>query len=283
MTSKKKPPHPNPLPTGEREKTRLATDMRVPMAAPNMRIGLLGGSFNPAHQGHRQISLAAMKRFGLDQVWWLVSPGNPLKETSKVPDLASRVAAAREIAHHPRIVVTGFEGARVKGARVSVYTIDTIRFLRRRYPSVDFVWLMGADNLVSFHRWRGWEKLFGLVPIAVLDRPGYRLKARASKAAQRFASAALDESDAPGLAGAEPPAWTLLTLPLSGLASTSLRGNEALKSSDAKARKAGKAAKKEVKKAGKAAKRRIKKDAKQAKKATKNKDTKKSKKKPKRH
>jgi nicotinate-nucleotide adenylyltransferase len=243
MTSKKKPPHPNPLPTGEREKTRLATDMRVPMAAPNMRIGLLGGSFNPAHQGHRQISLAAMKRFGLDQVWWLVSPGNPLKETSKVPDLASRVAAAREIAHHPRIVVTGFEGARVKGARVSVYTIDTIRFLRRRYPSVDFVWLMGADNLVSFHRWRGWEKLFGLVPIAVLDRPGYRLKARASKAARRFASAALDEANASGLAGAEPPAWTLLTLPLSGLASTSLRGDKGPKPSDAKARKAAKAAK----------------------------------------
>lgn len=222
MTSKKKPPH-------------LITDMRVPMAAPNMRIGLLGGSFNPAHQGHRQISLAAMKRLGLDQVWWVVSPGNPLKETSKVPDLTSRVTAARKIARHPRIVVTGFEGARVKGARGSVYTIDTVRFLRRRYRSVDFVWLMGADNLVSFHRWRGWEKLFGLVPVAVLDRPGYRLKARASKAARRFASAALDESDAPGLAGAEPPAWTLLTLPLSGLASTTLRGDKAPKSSAAKA------------------------------------------------
>jgi nicotinate-nucleotide adenylyltransferase len=205
---------------------RLATDMQVPMAATNMRIGLLGGSFNPPHQGHRHISLAAMKRLGLDQVWWLVSPGNPLKETSNLPDLASRLTAARAIAHHPKIVVTGFEGARVKGARGSVYTIDTVRFLRRRYPSVDFVWLMGADNLVSFHRWRGWEKLFGLLPIAVLDRPGYRLKARASKAAQRFAFAALDESDAPGLAGGEPPAWTLLTLPLSGLASTSLRGRQ---------------------------------------------------------
>jgi nicotinate-nucleotide adenylyltransferase len=222
----------------------LARPQRVPMAAPNMRIGLLGGSFNPAHQGHRQISLAAMKRLGLDQVWWLASPGNPLKETSGVPDLASRVTAAREIAHHPRIVVTGFEGARVDGGRGSVYTIDTLRFLKRRFPSVDFVWLMGADNLVLFHRWRDWEKLFGLVPIAVLDRPGYRLKARASKAAQRFAFAALDESDARGLAAMEPPAWTLLTLPLSDLASTSLRGGKASKPPRAEARKAAKTAKK---------------------------------------
>jgi nicotinate-nucleotide adenylyltransferase len=265
----------------------LARPQRVPMAAPNMRIGLLGGSFNPAHQGHRQISLAAMKRLGLDQVWWLASPGNPLKETSGVPDLASRVTAAREIAHHPRIVVTGFEGARVDGGRGSVYTIDTLRFLKRRFPSVDFVWLMGADNLVLFHRWRDWEKLFGLVPIAVLDRPGYRLKARASKAAQRFAFAALDESDARGLAAMEPPAWTLLTLPLSDLASTSLRGGKASKPPRAEARKAAKTAKKEAKKAEKAAKRRIKKVAKQAKKGakkgTKSKDTKKGKKSAKRH
>ena len=123
-----------------------------------MRIGLLGGSFNPAHQGHRQISLAAMKRLGLDQVWWLVSPGNPLKATSDVPELGDRVASAREIARHPKIVVTGFEGARPKAARGSVYTIETIRFLKRRFPSIDFVWLMGADSLVSFHCWREWER-----------------------------------------------------------------------------------------------------------------------------
>ena len=203
-----------------------APHLRVPMAAPNMRIGLLGGSFNPAHQGHRQISLAAMKRLGLDQVWWLVSPGNPLKATNNLPELGDRVAFAQEIALHPKIVVTGFEGARPKVARGNVYTIDTIRFLKRRFPSVDFVWLMGADNLVSFHRWRQWERLFRLLPIAVLDRPGYRLKARASKTAQRFAFAAIDESDAPGLAAIEPPAWTLLTLQLSGLASTNLRGGK---------------------------------------------------------
>jgi nicotinate-nucleotide adenylyltransferase len=200
--------------------------MRVPVAAPKMRIGLLGGSFNPAHEGHRHISLTAMKRLGLDRVWWLVSPGNPLKDTAKAPDIGQRVAAARQIARHPRIVVTGFEGARAEAGRIGVYTIDTLRFLKRRFPDVNFVWLMGADNLISFHRWRAWEELFELVPIAVLDRPGFRLKARASKAAQRFAFAALDESDAGGLARMVPPAWTMLSLPLSGASSTALRGGK---------------------------------------------------------
>jgi len=249
---------------------RPAEHLKVPMAAPNMRIGLLGGSFNPAHAAHRQISLAALKRLRLDQVWWLVSPSNPLK--AKAPDLETRIAIAREVAHHPKIVVTGFEAG-----RGSAYTVDTIRFLKRRYPSVNFVWLMGADNLVSFHRWRSWETLFRLVPIAVLDRPGYRLKARASRAAQRFASAAVDETDAPGLSGMEPPAWTLLTLPLSNLSSTRLRGVKSATQARVTPRKAAKAAKKEVKKAMKAAKRRVKKDAKQAKRDTK--ATKKSKKK----
>jgi nicotinate-nucleotide adenylyltransferase len=131
------------------------------------------------------------------------------------------VAAARQIVRHPRIVVTGFEAG-----RASLYTIDTLRFLKRRFPDVNFVWLMGADNLISFHRWRAWEELFELVPIAVLDRPGFRLKARASKAAQRFAFAALDESDAGGLARMVPPAWTVLSLPLSGASSTALRGGK---------------------------------------------------------
>ena len=144
----------------------LARNLKVPMAAPNMRIGLLGGSFNPAHAAHRQISLAALKRLRLDQVWWLVSPNNPLK--AKAPDLETRITIAREVAHHPKIVVTGFEGARAGASRgKSAYTVDTIRFLKRRYPSVNFVWLMGA-NLVSFHRGGAAETLFRLVPIAVL-------------------------------------------------------------------------------------------------------------------
>jgi nicotinate-nucleotide adenylyltransferase len=263
---------------GKKDSNRPAQHLKVPMAAPNMRIGLLGGSFNPAHAAHRQISLAALKRLGLDQVWWLVSPGNPLKDAGKMPDLEARIEVARGVARHPKIVVTGFEGDRAEAARRSAYTVDTIRFLKRRYPSVDFVWLMGADNLASFHRWREWERIFGLVPIAVLDRPGYRLKARASRAAQRFAFAALDETDARGLAGMEPPAWTLLTLPLSSLSSTRLRGGKEAEAPANKARKTAKAIKKLAKKAEKVAKRQKKKDVKQAKK-----DTKKSKKAAKRH
>jgi nicotinate-nucleotide adenylyltransferase len=236
MTSKKKTPHPNPLPTGERGKRGLAEYLKVPMAAPKMRIGLLGGSFNPAHDGHRHISLVALRRLGLDRVWWLVSPGNPLKGKAKAPELSARVAAARAIAHHPRIAVTGFEAA-----LGSAYTVDTLRFLKQRFPAVDFIWLMGADNLIDFHRWRGWEELFGMVPIAVLDRPGFRLKARASKAAQRFAAAAIDESDAGGLALLAPPAWTMVSLPLSGLSSTGLRDRprqgDASNAKNAKAKK----------------------------------------------
>lgn len=217
---------------------------KVPAAAPGMRIGLLGGSFNPPHAGHLHISRVALARLGLDRVWWLVSPGNPLKTVSKLPDLAARVAAARDIARHPRIAVTGFEGALGSG-----YTIDTIRFLQRRYPQTHFVWLMGADILAEFHRWRGWDELFRRVPIAVLDRPGFRLKARASKAAQRFASAAIDESDAAGLVLIGPPAWTLLTIPLSTVSSTGLRakpGKSGPKKKEAK-EKAAKGAKKKAK------------------------------------
>jgi len=188
------------------------------MAAPKMRIGLLGGSFNPAHEAHREISLTALKRLGLDQVWWLVTPGNPLKDSSKLSSLEKRVEAARALAKHPRIAVTGFAGG-----RGSSYTVDLLSELKRRFPEVNFVWLMGADNLADFDRWRAWEEIFALMPIAVLDRPGFRLKARAGKAAQRFAAYQVDESDARGLATLAPPAWTILTHRLSGLSSSELR------------------------------------------------------------
>ncbi len=187
-----------------------------------MRIGLLGGSFNPAHEAHREISLTALKRLGLDRVWWLVAPGNPLKDPSKLAGLESRVEAARKMARHPRIEVTGF-------AAGSAYTVDLLAELKRRFPGVNFVWLMGADNLAQFHRWRAWEEIFAAMPIAVLDRPGLRLKARASKAAQRFALYQVDESDAGGLARLEPPAWTILSHRLSGLSSTELRAKKAKK------------------------------------------------------
>lgn len=181
-----------------------------------MRIGLLGGSFNPPHEAHRAISLTALKRLGLDQVWWLVSPANPLKDPSTLPSLETRVEAARKLARHPRIEVTSYSGG-------SAYTIDLLTALKRRFPGVQFVWLMGADNLAAFHHWRDWEQIFALVPIAVFDRPGYRLKALASRAAQRFAPYQVDETDAGGLASFIPPAWTMLTHPLSGLSSTAIR------------------------------------------------------------
>ncbi|HKQ55331.1 MAG TPA: nicotinate-nucleotide adenylyltransferase [Methyloceanibacter sp.] len=189
---------------------------RPPQAAPGMRIGLLGGSFNPPHEAHRAISLEALRRLKLDRVWWLVAPRNPLKAPSALPSLEARVKAAQEFARHPRIDVTGFSGG-------SVYTADLLAALARRFPGVRFVWLMGADNLSLFHRWRDFEDIFARVPIAVFDRPGYRLKARASRAAQRFADYRVDETDAGGLADLIPPAWTLLTHPLSNLSSTALR------------------------------------------------------------
>ena len=195
---------------------------RLPMASANMRIGLLGGSFNPAHQAHRAISLTALKRLGLDRVWWLVTPGNPLKDASKLASLESRVEAARALANHPRIAVTGFEAA-----SGSAYTIDLVAELKRRFPGVSFILLMGADNLATFDRWRAWEEIFAAVPIAVLDRPGFRLRARAGKAAQRFSAYHIDELDARGLARLEPPAWTILTHTLSPLSSTELRARKA--------------------------------------------------------
>jgi nicotinate-nucleotide adenylyltransferase len=181
-----------------------------------MRIGLLGGSFDPAHEAHRAISLTAIKRLGLDRVWWLVSPGNPLKPAPA--SLEERLAAAAATATHPRIVVTDIE-ARL-GSR---YTVDTTGALRRRVPGVRFVWIMGADNLARFDRWRDWRGIFRTLPIAVIDRPGYRLKALSGKAAHSFASRRLDESDAALLPFCAPPAWVYLTAPLHDLSSTAIR------------------------------------------------------------
>ncbi|ANY18968.1 Nicotinate-nucleotide adenylyltransferase [Tsuneonella dongtanensis] len=137
--------------------------------------GLLGGSFNPAHRGHRSISLAAIERLALDEVWWLVSPGNPLKPVAGMAPLRARVASAKRVARRAPIRVTAIE--RELGTR---YTIDTLRALVRRYPRRRFVWLMGADNLAQFHRWRNWRGIARTVPIAVFARPGYEAKAMAS-------------------------------------------------------------------------------------------------------
>lgn len=221
------------------------------MAASGMRIGLLGGTFDPPHEAHREISLTALKRLGLDQVWWLVTPGNPLK-TSKPASLESRVKAARTLARHPRIAITGFCAG-------SAYTIDLLLELKRRFPGVNFVWLMGADNLAEFHCWRAWEDIFAALPIAVLDRPGFRLKARAGKAAQRFAPYMVDESDAGALALLEPPAWTILTHKLSPLSSTALRAKKAkMKRAKAKGKAKAKSSKKTAKRESRSKRQRVK-------------------------
>ncbi|MFL6691039.1 MAG: nicotinate-nucleotide adenylyltransferase [Alphaproteobacteria bacterium] len=153
--------------------------------ADGLKIGLLGGSFNPAHEGHLYISETALKQLGLDYVWWLVAPQNPLKPVCGMAPLQERMAyAAEKFEHHPRIVVIDLE--RTIGTR---YTVDTLRVLQRRFPRVHFVWLMGSDNLESFRRWRRWPEIVCTVPIAIVIRSGYSLAPLHSKAMQRFAAA----------------------------------------------------------------------------------------------
>lgn len=189
---------------------------RLPVAG--QRIGLLGGSFNPAHGGHRHISLAALRRLGLDAVWWLVSPQNPLKPAAGMAPLAERLAGARALARHPRIRVAALET--LLGTR---YTADTLLALKRRFPGVRFVWLMGADNLIQVPHWENWQQIFHAVPVAVLARPTYSLRASSAKAAQRFRRGRLSEQRAAGLASREPPAWAFLHIRLSALSATQIR------------------------------------------------------------
>ncbi|MFH6782915.1 MULTISPECIES: nicotinate-nucleotide adenylyltransferase [Methylobacterium] len=192
--------------------------LRLPPLAPGLRVGLYGGSFNPAHAGHRHVSRLALRRLALDRVWWLVSPGNPLKDRSGLPDAAARAAAARNVAANPRIAVTDFEAG--LGVR---YTVETLHWLTVRHPDIRFVWIMGADSLASFHRWRGWREIAARMPVAVIDRPGYTLKAMASPAARALAASRIDESAAATLADRAPPAWVFLHGPRNSLSSTALR------------------------------------------------------------
>ncbi len=169
------------------------------------RIGLLGGSFNPAHEGHLHISLMALQRLGLDEVWWLVSPSNPLKEARDLASYDSRLEGARAMARHPRIKVSDFEAR--AGTR---YTIHTLRSLMRRFGGVRFVWIAGTDILTQMPLWRDWEAIFRTVPIAIFDRPTYSLKALSGVAAQRFGRHRLSLRHAAKLAEQTPPAWTFI-------------------------------------------------------------------------
>ena len=194
--------------------------LRVPPTGRGMTIGVFGGSFNPAHQGHRRASLAVLKRCGLDEIWWLVTPGNPLKDHSDLAPLEARVMKAAAIADHPKIRITAFE--RAAGLR---YTADTIRYLTVRRPDVHFVWIMGADNLASFHKWQDWQSIMRRVGVAVVDRPGDRLAVVSAPAAQAYRRFRIDERDLGSLATRKRPAWAFIHCPLDPTSSTQLRLN----------------------------------------------------------
>jgi nicotinate-nucleotide adenylyltransferase len=185
---------------------------------PGMRVGLFGGSFNPAHDGHAHVAETARRRLSLDRVIWLVSPQNPLKSSRETAPLAERMAGARRMARGRTMIVNDAE-TRLD----SVYTIDTLRALKARHPGVRFVWIMGADSLATFHRWRGWTQILREVPVAVVSRPWISLKSRLSPAARRFARFRRSSLNAGSLPAAAPPAWVFLRGPLNFQSSTQLR------------------------------------------------------------
>jgi nicotinate-nucleotide adenylyltransferase len=189
----------------------------LPLGRPGRKIGLLGGSFDPAHEGHAHITREALKRFDLDEVWWLVSPGNPLK--AKGPRrMEARLERAREVMQHPRVTITDIE-ARL-GTR---YTAETLGRLFGLYPDVHFVWLMGADNLAQFHRWENWDWIMSALPVGVIARPGERGAARSSHAAQVFRDHRVPGRHARKIVHLAPPAWTLINVPMRPHSSSEIR------------------------------------------------------------
>ncbi|POH27382.1 nicotinate-nicotinamide nucleotide adenylyltransferase [Sinorhizobium americanum] len=190
----------------------------MPHVESGMAVGLFGGSFNPPHEGHVLVAETALRKLGLDQLWWMVTPGNPLKDRNNLAPLAERIAMSEKTAGNPRIKITAFEQALGQS-----YTARTLEFVRARNRGVRFVWVMGADNLRSFHRWQDWRRIVGTFPIAVIDRPGSTLAYLSSPMARTFSHARIDEDDAPRLASRPPPAWTFIHGPRSSLSSTALR------------------------------------------------------------
>lgn len=192
--------------------------LRMPYVEKGMQVGLFGGSFNPPHAGHRLVAEIALRRLRLDQLWWIVTPGNPLKSVRELTPLAERIRLSETIAEDPRIKVTAFEAAhRIR------YTADTLALVRAKNPGVDFVWIMGADSLRDFHRWQRWREIMLTFPIAVIDRPGATLSFLSSIAVKTFDYARVDERDAPLLARMKAPAWTFIHGPRSSLSSTAIR------------------------------------------------------------
>ncbi|WP_424832464.1 nicotinate-nucleotide adenylyltransferase [Ruegeria sp.] len=189
----------------------------IPYARPGQVIGLFGGSFDPPHKGHVHVTLEAMKAFGLDRVWWLVSPGNPLKAHGPAP-LSRRLRAAQAVMQHPRVDVTDIEA--LAGTRA---TADTLAALRRLYPQVKFVWLMGADNLAQFHKWQDWRLIMDSVPVGVVARPGDRISARMSPAARVYAKYRIDGQARHLLGQAAAPAWCFVNVPMVDVSSTEIR------------------------------------------------------------
>lgn len=196
-----------------------STKVKPPSCQSGQRIGVMGGTFNPPHDGHALISRTALRRLKLDQLWWVVTPGNPLKINNGLPPAAERIEWCRDLADDDaRMRITAFEED-----LDTPYTAATLAFLTRRFKGVNFCWIMGADNLASFHRWQQWRDIARRVPIAVVDRPGWHLKAMASPAAQWMKRSFVPEFEAATLLDREPPAWTFLTGPLSKSSSTEIR------------------------------------------------------------
>lgn len=183
-----------------------------------MRIGLFGGSFNPPHEGHRLVSRQVLKRLRLDAVWWLVSPGNPLKNNADLAPLEQRIRAARALVDLPKVQVTGFEAQH--GFR---YSFDTLSYLKHRLPGRKLVWIMGADNMANFHLWERWRKIAQMLPLAIYVRPGSSRRATISRAGLALSRYRLDETDAALLPDCEPPAWVYLNGIMSDLSSSAIR------------------------------------------------------------
>ena len=204
----------------------LEQALRMPHAGDGQSVGLFGGSFNPPHEGHLRVSELALTRARLDRIWWIVTPGNPLKDHGELAPLSERISACRRIATDPRIEITAFEAHhKVR------YTADTLAILKRMRPRINFVWIMGADNLGSFHRWQNWRKIASMMPIIVVDRPGSTFSMQASLAAHWLSRYRIDEDDSELLPTMKPPVWTFLHGPRSAQSSTKLRASNAIRAS----------------------------------------------------